>query len=114
MNLSEHRKRVEKDPDNELFQFSFGQACFAEKQYAEAIVPLTFCAEKKPEWMVPRILLGKAYLELGRKDRARPFLDAALKLAGEQHHEGPEEEIRGLLQVCSTLDTTERDPREFP
>ncbi|HTQ30751.1 MAG TPA: hypothetical protein VMI53_06035 [Opitutaceae bacterium] len=52
---------------------------------------------KKPDWMMPRILLGKLLLELGRRDDARRLLDDALRLAVAQQHEDPERELRSLL-----------------
>jgi len=47
--------------------------------------------------MMPRILLGKLLLELGRRDDARRLLDDALRLAVAQQHEDPERELRSLL-----------------
>jgi predicted Zn-dependent protease len=88
---------VEKQPDNELFRFSLAQALLAENRWEEAVPPLTFCAGKKADWMMPRILLGKALVSLGRRTEAKPWLDAALVLAIEQNHEDPERELRALL-----------------
>ena len=47
--------------------------------------------------MMPRILLGKLLLQLGRRGDAKPLLEDALRLALEQHHEDPERELRALL-----------------
>jgi predicted Zn-dependent protease len=88
---------VEQQPDNELFRFSLAQALLAEGRPAEAIEHLSQCAGKKPEWMMPRILLGKALLGLGRRSEAKPWLEEALKLAIAQDHEDPERELRALL-----------------
>jgi predicted Zn-dependent protease len=88
---------VEQQPDNELFRFSLAQALLAESRPAEAIEHLSQCARKKPEWMMPRILLGKALLGLGRRTEAKPWLEEALKLAIAQDHEDPERELRALL-----------------
>ena len=49
--------------------------------------------------MMPRIILGKAYLELDDGEKARPLLEDALALAIAQHHEGPEDELRELLSA---------------
>lgn len=88
---------VARQPDNELFRFSLAQALLAENKPAEALDHLVACATKKPDWMMPRILLGKILLQLDRLADARPVLEAALKLAVDQHHEAPEHEIRALL-----------------
>ena len=88
---------VARQPDNELFRFSLAQALLNEAQPAEAIEHLILCANKKSDWMMPRILLGKALLGLGRKTEARPWLEAALELAIAQSHDDPAQELRALL-----------------
>jgi predicted Zn-dependent protease len=88
---------VAQQPANELFRFSLAQALLTEGRPAEAVEHLIHCAEKKPEWMMPRILLGKALLGLGRRPEAKPWLEAALKLAVAQDHEDPAREMTALL-----------------
>jgi len=88
---------VEQQPENELFRFSLAQALLAEGRPADAIEHLVLCAGRKPEWMMPRILLGKALLGLGRRAEAKPWLEAALKLALAQDHEDPAREMQALL-----------------
>jgi len=88
---------VARQPDNELFRFSLAQAFAAEARHAEAVPHFEFCVAKKSDWMMPRILLGKLLLGLGRRAEARPLLEAALQLAIDQHHEEPETELRALL-----------------
>lgn len=92
---------VAQQPSNELFRFSLAQALIDEGRGAEAIPHLEFCAAKKADWMMARILLGKSLLATGRRDDARRWLDEALRLAVEQHHEDPEAELRGLLHDLS-------------
>jgi predicted Zn-dependent protease len=95
---SEHfRNLVSSQPTNELFHFSLAQALVAENQAAEAESHYLFCTEKKADWMMPRILLGKLLLTLGRVPEAKQHLEAALQLAVDQHHETPEAELRALL-----------------
>ncbi len=84
-------------PDNEFFRFSLAQALLAELRPADALEHLLVCAEKKPDWMMPRILLGKALLGLDRKAEARPWLEQALQLALAQEHDDPAHELRTLL-----------------
>lgn len=88
---------VAKQPDNELFRFSLAQALVAEHRYVDAAEHYKFCIHKKADWMMPRILLGKLLLELGRHPEARVQLQDALKLAVDQQHEEPERELRELL-----------------
>jgi predicted Zn-dependent protease len=92
---------VAKQPDNELFRFSLAQALEAELRFTDAVEHYAYCVKKKAEWMMPRILLGKLYLQLGRKTEARVMLQEALKLAVDQEHEDPEKELRALLSDTS-------------
>ena len=89
--------KVQANPDNILFRFSLGQALYEEGAIAESIPHLTKCADSRSDWMVPRILLGKALLQKQEPEQAKPILEDALKLAIDQKHEGPEEELRSLL-----------------
>ena len=84
-------------PDNELFHFSLAQALVAEGRAADAVPHYEFCVAKRADWMMPRILLGKLLVQLGRRSDAKPLLEAALHLAVEQSHEDPERELRALL-----------------
>jgi len=88
---------VARQPDNELFRFSLAQALLAENRPADALEHLTACANKKTDWMMPRILLGKTLLGLGRPAEARPWFEQALALAIDQQHDDPAEELRALL-----------------
>ncbi len=89
---------VARQPDNELFRFSLAQALLAENQPAEALEHLAACATKKPEWMMPRILLGKTLLGLARKAEAKPWLEQALQLAITQNHDDPAQELNAILR----------------
>lgn len=88
---------VAQQPANELFRFSLAQALLSEGQANAATEHLIACANQKPDWMMPRILLGKALLRLGRPAEARPWLEQALQLALAQEHEDPANELRSLL-----------------
>jgi predicted Zn-dependent protease len=88
---------VAKQPENELFRFSLAQALLAEDRTAEALEHLEICSRKKSDWMMPRIMLGKPFLALGRRAEAKPWLEDALRLAVDQDHQDPEAELRSLL-----------------
>lgn len=88
---------VARQPANELFRFSLAQALADEGRPADAIEHFRVCVEAKADWMMPRILLGKLLLQLGRPAEARPLLADALRLAIDQSHEDPEHELRALL-----------------
>jgi predicted Zn-dependent protease len=88
---------VASQPQNPLFRFSLAQALAAESRAEEAIPHFEFCVASRADWMMPRILLGKLLLQLGRAAEAKPLLTDALRLAAEQQHEDPERELRALL-----------------
>jgi Flp pilus assembly protein TadD len=88
---------VAREPNNELFRFSLANALVADGRGSDAVQHYRLCVEKKPDWMMARILLGKLLVQLHRRDEAKVMLDEALKLAVEQHHEDPERELRALL-----------------
>ena len=101
MRSERFKELVEKNPDNELFRFSLAQTLVREDQLAEAEPHLRACINKKPDWMVAHITLGKALIELGRCGEAQPILEIAHRLAIEQAHEEPEAELRTLLEQMS-------------
>jgi len=88
---------VSQQPDNALFRYSLAQALSAAGRGVEAIPHFEFCVASKADWMMPRILLGKLLLQLGRPDEAKPLLSDALRLAIDQQHEDPERELRAIL-----------------
>ena len=89
--------KVEAKPDNLLFRFSLGQALYEEGATAAAIPHLQRCADSRDDWMLPRILLGKSLLQIGRDAEARQILKTALELAVAQHHDDPAAELRTML-----------------
>lgn len=98
MRSERFRTLVDQQPGNALFRFSLAQALVEEERPAEAIPHLEFCAAHQDDWMVPRILLGKSLLTVGRPGDARPVLERALHLAVAQNHETPAAELRALLE----------------
>ena len=58
-----------------MFRFSLAQALVAEGRGEEALPHYRMCIEKKADWMMARILLGKLLLQLGRREEARPWLE---------------------------------------
>lgn len=90
--------KVEANPTNMLFRFSLGQALYDEGSSVDAIPHLQKCADSRDDWMLPRILLGKALLQNSSADKARPILEEALQLAVDQHHDDPAAELRDILE----------------
>jgi len=95
--LEQFQALAARQPENQLFRFSLAQALEAESRAEEALEHYRFCVAAKADWMMPRILLGKVLLRLGRREEAGTVLREALALAVAQHHEDPERELRALL-----------------
>ena len=94
------RKKLEAHPHNPLFRFSLAQALFEEGSLTECMNELQSCLKERPDWMIASLLLGKAKIKAGNQEDARTVLEATIKMAQEQNHEGPEEEARSLLSEC--------------
>jgi Flp pilus assembly protein TadD len=95
--IAKYTAMVAKSPNNELARFSLAKALFDAGRFAEAGDAFQWCVQKKGDWMVPTIMIGRCQLQLGNTAAARVSLEKARQLAIEQHHDGPLEEIDGLL-----------------
>ena len=95
--INRHRSMVEKFPANEMARFSLGKALFDAGQFTEAREQFVVALQKKPDWMVVQILIGKCDLQAGDKVAARQAFERALQLAISQNHEGPREEMEQML-----------------
>lgn len=95
--ISRHEKVVAQFPQNELARFSLGKALFDAGDFPRAKEHLVVALAKKPDWMVVQILIGKCDLALGDKSAAKTAFENALRLAIEQHHEGPQAEMEQAL-----------------
>ena len=95
--IQRYEKMVAQFPQNELARFSLGKALFDAGDFGRAKEHLQAALERKPDWMVVQILIGKCDLALGNKSGARAAFENALKLAIEQHHEGPQLEMEQAL-----------------
>lgn len=95
--IAKYAAMLVKNPGNELARFSLGKALYDAGRFVEAAETFRICLQRKPDWMVPTILLGRCLIALGDKVAAREFLVKARQLAIDQHHEGPLDEIASLL-----------------
>lgn len=92
------RQRVEQFPQSELFRFSLGKALFDAADYSGAIEQLEIAFTKKKDWMLVAILLGRAWKQQGNLDKSIEYLQIGQKLARDQNHESPLEEVTTLLE----------------
>ena len=96
------REMVRQYPENELARFSLGRALFDAGDFSGAREHLEVALQRKPDWMVVQILLGKCDLAQGFAAAAKNAFEQALHLARVQHHEGPEAELLELLLELNT------------
>lgn len=85
-------------PGNELARFSLGKAHYNLGDFVRAREQLVIALEKKPDWMVVQILIGRCDLSLGDKAAARDAFQRARRLAIEQNHEGPLAEMNQAIE----------------
>jgi Flp pilus assembly protein TadD len=101
--ISRYQSLIEDQPDNELLHFSLGKALFDAQRFPEAEIHLRLALEKKTDWMVVAMLLAQCAMKREDTASAKSYYEYALPLAIEQHHEGPEQEIRELLAVLAEM-----------
>jgi uncharacterized protein HemY len=95
--IARYEQMVAQFPQNELARFSLGKALFDAGDFTRAKEHLSAALARKPDWMVVQILIGKCDLALGDKAAAKAAFQNALRLAIEQHHEGPQMEMEQAL-----------------
>ena len=95
--IQRYEAMVAQFPQNELARFSLGKALFDANEVQRAKEHLQVALDRKPDWMVVQILIGKCELALGNKPAAKLAFEKALQLAIEQHHEGPQMEMEQAL-----------------
>ena len=97
--IAKARELYEKFPGNDLSRFNLAQAYCDAGDFAGALEHLQALADKKRDWMVVQILLGKALIALDRRREAKTVLEDALQLAITQHHNSPRDELTELLKT---------------
>jgi len=95
--IAQFRQKLAASPHNDLFRFSLAQSLFENGEFDEAITLFFECFEKKPDWMLVTLFLGKAFIEKDNHQEAARFLNLTIKTGSSQNHEGPVEEARQLL-----------------
>lgn len=97
--IERYAKILAANPGNVLARFSLSQCYFDAGQYEQAIEEFRRVIEQKPDWMLAYLLLGRALIETGRPEEARPVLERGLQLAVRQGHGGPQADFAALLDA---------------
>jgi tetratricopeptide (TPR) repeat protein len=95
--IQKYQQLLKNHPENELARFSLGKAYYDREQYPEAKEQFERALERKPDWMMVQILIGKCELSLGNREAARAAFERGRQLAIDQEHDGPREEMEQLL-----------------
>ena len=88
---------VAREPDNPLHSFALAQICWGSGEFERAEQVYARCLELDPRWMMAAIRRGACLVALARWDEARAALELGQKLAVEQDHSEPFDEIRELM-----------------
>lgn len=103
MRSEKFRQLLETKGDNPLLRFSLGQALLEEGDADAAIKELLICAEGNKDWLMPRLLLGKAHVYQKAAEEAQKWLNEARELSIQQDHDEPLEEIQRLESELAAL-----------
>ena len=95
--IAKYEALLQQRPNDELLLFSLGKALYDAGHLPEAEARLAAALKAKADWMVVTMLLAKLALQRNDAAAARAHYESALKLAIDQEHKGPEEEIRAAL-----------------
>lgn len=101
--ISALQEKVRLNPEQIFHRYSLAQAYFEDHQFKLACFEFEECLRNKPDWMMAALFLGKAYLQIENKEKARKSLERALLLAKEQSHDDPADEAVELLEECGRL-----------
>jgi tetratricopeptide (TPR) repeat protein len=99
--ISELKAKLESNPKQVFHRYSLGQAFLDSGELSVACEEFEKCLVAKPDWMMAALSLGKTYLQIGDKDRAKEKLELTLRLAIEQNHDDPASEATELLKECN-------------
>ena len=97
MNANEWLEIYHEDPTNELVCFSAAKALIDEKRSREAMPLLEQVVKLTPDFALAFGMLGRVYLLVGDREKARVAAEKGLELSLAQKHEVPEMEARAVL-----------------
>lgn len=88
---------VAREPENPLHAFALAQTCWTAGEHERAEQAYARCLELNPQWMMAAIRRGACLVALERWEEAREALELGQRLALEQDHSEPFDEIRELM-----------------
>lgn len=96
--IARFREMVLEDPENELAQFSLGQALLDAGRPAEAEVHFALTAALQPDHMMAWYRRAECLMQLERFAEARPLAEKTIELAVAQNHVAPKADAEEMLE----------------
>lgn len=96
--IARFQAMVEEDPDNELAQFSLGQAFLDAGRPSEAEPHFARTCELQPDHMMAWYRRAECLMQLGRYEEARPLAQKTIDLAVAQNHVAPRADALEMLE----------------
>src|SRR5262249_33839616 len=98
--IERNERIVAQMPDNHLARVGLGSAYLDAGRVEEAEIQLRRCLEIQPDWMAVAISLGRCLVMREQHEEALGVLAAARRMAVQQGHSSPLEEIAELEARC--------------
>lgn len=95
--IDRFRALVAAEPDNPLHNYALAQMLLAAGDHEDGAAAYGRCLELDPQWMMAAIRRGACLVALERWEEARESIEMGQRLAEEQNHDEPFDEIRELL-----------------
>jgi uncharacterized protein HemY len=92
------RAQLDSGKDSPLLRFGLGTGLYNEKDYARAAEHLAVCVEQMPDHSAAWKLLGRCYLKLDERIRAREAFVQGLQVARDKGDKQVEREIEVFLK----------------
>ena len=104
MDLDAFRQMVAKNPQGFLGRYGLGNTLIQEGgNLEEAVEHLTVATQLDPTHVASHLGLGRALVSLGRKDEAKPILQAGIDAALSGRSSGGKDLVPELQQLLHTL-----------
>ncbi len=98
--IQRNRAIVEQSPANHLARFGLANALFDAGEVEQAEAQFRECLTAQPDWMAVVISLGRCLVMRGARQEALGVLAEGRRLAAQQGHTSPLEEIAELEARC--------------
>jgi Flp pilus assembly protein TadD len=103
VDLDAFRQMVAKNPQGFLGRYGLGNKLIQNGNLAEAVEHLTIATQLDPTHVASHLGLGRALVSLGRKDEAKPVLQAGIDAARSGRSNGGGDLVPEMQALLETL-----------